>query len=266
MFDLALVEALLKSAACEAGANSYRLQKEGFDNYYKQGVVESAELFTSADLEAQRLVVDKLSTGFPEVAIIAEEQESHNITKLTFFTIDPIDGTLCFSRGGSGWGCALGFIADGSSVCGAIYAPGRSELAVARSGNGCFVNDVQVKFEGKGPKVVAIPLGPWSPPFMEESVIPALKSSGYSILEVNSVVEATLEFLMGRASLYIGAAEKIWDVGGAACMIEQAGGVCTDYTGKPLKWNSVFLPCLFARDREYLGDLLSAVDGVEIVF
>jgi len=261
--DLQAVRATLENSVKAAGVQSFNLQREGFSSQFKKGVTELREVVTSADLKAQELILGILRQAFATIPIIAEENGLHSFSSDSFFTVDPIDGTLAFSRGESGWGPQVGYIENRVSVAGAIYAPARGQLAVGCRGAGCVLNGEEVTLSGDGPDVVVIPLGPWSPPSIKASVIPSLKAKGYQVLEVRSVVEATVEFLMGRASIYVGAAEKIWDIGGAACLIEEAGGIVSDYQGRSLAWQEIFMPTLFARTASRLADLLYVVKEVK---
>jgi len=260
--NLQEIEATLEKAVKAAGAQSFSLQSAGFSSKFKEGVTELEEVVTSADLEAQELILGMLKQAFPATPIIAEENSLHTFSSNSFFTVDPIDGTLAFSRGESGWGPQIGYIENRVSVAGAIYAPVRDQLAVGRRGAGCILNGKEITLNGDGPDVVVIPLGPWSPPSIKASIIPNLQAKGYRVLEVSSVVEATMDFLMGKASIYVGAAEKIWDIGGAACLIEQAGGIVFDYQGSSPAWKELFMPTLFARTASRLDDLLDAVKEV----
>ena len=111
-------------------------EKTGYDG-------ESADLVTTADGKAQEIYLRSLRECFPNIGVIAEEEnlsiEAAPPTSDLYFTVDPLDGTKAFARRQStGIGTMLALINE-SEVLGAFvgdvmtqevygYRPGSSKV------------------------------------------------------------------------------------------------------------------------------------------
>jgi len=87
-------------------------------------------LFTNADLEAEKKVVEIIGSNFPDHKIFGEELGFQNKDSKTSFTwtIDPIDGTSAFINKEFTACVNLSLLKDNIAVLGIIYNPFTSEL------------------------------------------------------------------------------------------------------------------------------------------
>lgn len=250
---------VITQAAQAGGARAAEMQVNGFERFFKTGLTERNELLTSADLESQGIIIARLKDRYPEIPILAEEQDQHKIEHEAFFTIDPIDGTLCFADGDVGWGCTVGYIRSGYPKAGTLVAPRQHGLAWGWEQGGSFVNGRRVLFEDDGPKTVVAPVGPWTPPFVTDVALPRIEEQGYQIIRVRSVVDGIFQILLGNAAVYVGGAEKIWDIGGGGLLVSEAGGFSCNFKGEPVAWDQVLMPTLFARSQRRMDEIIPLV-------
>jgi len=249
---------VLEDAANLASSTALRMQKEGFENFSKAGSYSTEELFTSADVEAQRLVVEILTAKYPQIPIVAEEQTKPEIKTDKFFTIDPIDGTLAFASGGNGWGCMIGYIERGQPSAGVLSSPAKHGTAYASLGGGCYLDYKKVTLEKNAElKSLVIPYGPWTPDIIKEKVLPAFEKQGVAIIRADSALDGVFRLLKGEASLYIGCAERIWDVAAAAILVREAGGVICSSDGSDHSWSKIEVPSLMGVSREHIELVLT---------
>ena len=87
-------------------------------------------------------------------------------------------------------------------------------------------------------------------------VIPRLLERGFSLVPVRSVVDGVFNLLSGRAALYVGGGEKIWDVGGPRALVHAAGGVSRLTSGEAPTWNNLVAHTFFARSELRMRELL----------
>jgi myo-inositol-1(or 4)-monophosphatase len=110
------------------------------EHSYKYG----NELVTSADLKADRLIVDTIKAQFPDHYILSEESspELGDIDSLDqpVWIIDPIDGTVNFAHGHSQSAVSIAFASAGMVECGVVFNPFTDELFAARRGAGATLN------------------------------------------------------------------------------------------------------------------------------
>ncbi len=99
---------------------------------------------TDADIEAEAIILGDIKKHFPEDQILSEETLSDvNIEKLrqsTYWIVDPIDGTVNYSRGHRQCGVSIAIAEKGEVIVGVVYAPFDNELFHAIKGGGAFCN------------------------------------------------------------------------------------------------------------------------------
>jgi len=97
---------------------------------------------TQADLDANRLITDRLQERTPEIPIIAEESEIPDYDKRKhwhrFWLVDPLDGTKEFISQNGEFTVNIGLIQDGEPVLGVVYSPARELLYYADVDRGAF--------------------------------------------------------------------------------------------------------------------------------
>ena len=101
---------------------------------------------TEADREAERAIREVLREAYPEHAILGEEggREGNDQARLCW-VIDPIDGTIAFSRGLPLYSTLIALVEDGQTVAGLIDLPGLGERYTATLGGGCLRNGQPVR-------------------------------------------------------------------------------------------------------------------------
>ncbi|HLV22386.1 MAG TPA: inositol monophosphatase family protein [Polyangiaceae bacterium] len=136
---------VFRLAALQAGAVARYLQgKVGRERKAGQGSPE-AEALTAVDLATQDVILHQLRAHLPDVAVDAEEDTplvdafdppAHD---RSLVVIDPIDGTLNYSRGSRDYAVMGALIEDGLYRAAVIYFPEYEALYAAARGGGATV-------------------------------------------------------------------------------------------------------------------------------
>jgi 3'(2'), 5'-bisphosphate nucleotidase len=194
----------------------------------------------------------------------------------SFWTVDPLDGTKGYLRGGQ-FAVAIALVEDGRPVLGALVAPrlapsghdaGRGVVAVAVAGGGA----VQSPIDGWEPDRLSVrPWPPGAPVRVAGSVEKAHSASDSletmiaSIGRVEAVrIDSQAKYLLvarGDADCYVRLSpsadyrECIWDHAAGALVATEAGAVVTDARGRPMD---------FTEGRRLVGGtgVLCAVPGL----
>ncbi len=104
---------------------------------------------TEADRAAEQALRAALRQALPEAAILGEEFGSEGREGASLqWVIDPIDGTIAFSRGIPLFGTLLALLEDGEPVLGVIDCCAIDERTVGWKGGGCFRNGTPVRASG----------------------------------------------------------------------------------------------------------------------
>ncbi len=147
--DLAELSQVAINAARAAGqliAHYSQEQKDAIGVSYKQGVDSlAAQVVTEVDLKCEALILSHLEStlGRFDLALLSEESEDdrQRLTKDYFWCIDPLDGTLAFSRSQPGYSVSIALVSqEGTPQVGVVYDPSNQTLYSAIRGGGAMRN------------------------------------------------------------------------------------------------------------------------------
>jgi 3'(2'), 5'-bisphosphate nucleotidase len=109
-------------AAIAAGEAILKVYAEEFDISHKSDKTP----VTVADLAAERIILDRLMSAFPDIPCVAEELcEAEGMPACCdrFWAIDPLDGTREFIARNDEFAVLIALIEDGSPVLGVVHGP-----------------------------------------------------------------------------------------------------------------------------------------------
>lgn len=105
---------------------------------------------TAADIEVERVIVERITARYPEHGIIGEEKARLELKREFVWAIDPIDGTACFVAGLPSWGVSIGLLRHGLPYLGVFYMPIADEMYWSVPNGGAFLNDTPIHVAGPG--------------------------------------------------------------------------------------------------------------------
>jgi len=135
------VAALAKKAALAAGALIAHSRQTGDLHQQYKG---QQELVTSADLAADKLIINLITSHYPEHRILSEETytDKSQIQNLDepLWIIDPIDGTVNYAHGHFMVAVSIAFAIAGEVKVGIVYNPFLKEMYSVIKTQGSFLN------------------------------------------------------------------------------------------------------------------------------
>lgn len=188
---------------------------------------------TVADRDAERAARDWLSKHFPEDGILGEEYGLVRPEARRRWILDPIDGTKSFVRGVPLWGTLVA-VAEGDTVlAGAIYCPATRELVAAALGSGCWWNDTRCHVSATAALAEATVLTTDERFRDQPEHAAAWRRLGQQVAVSRTWGDCYGYLLVatGRAEVMVDAKMAIWDSAALQPVIEEAGGVFTDWAG-----------------------------------
>lgn len=208
------------------------------------------DLVTEADLASEKLIIERIKSHYPRHAILAEESGATEIVGGTSdwkWIIDPLDGTTNYAHGYPCFCVSIGLERAGSIEISVIYDPLRDEVFAAERGQGATLN-------GRSMRVSAV-----------EDLNSAMLCTGfpYNVRErpnferdfANFTMEAQAVRRDGSAAIdlaYVACGRfdgfwedglNAWDVAAGLLLIEEAGGLVTDFAGGKL---NIYTPKVLA--------------------
>jgi myo-inositol-1(or 4)-monophosphatase len=237
---MAALEALrdLAAAAAETGG---RIVREGAGS----GAQASAkglpgDYVTEVDLASERAIRQMLEEATPDISVVGEE--SGGETGDRYWLVDPLDGTVNYLHGFWAVGVSVALVEEGRPVAGAVHAPFLGTTWTASRGSGAWrrVGDGPAEPIRVGDRGVERAVVGTGFPFRHKELVPRyleafraaferfedLRRPGAAALDLAWVADGTFD---GFFELSLGA----WDVAAGAVLIQEAGGVVTDWSGGP---------------------------------
>ena len=110
------------------------------------------DLLTTMDTTIEKYLISSLSKDFPGVKIVSEEFNSKVKAEGTYFSVDPVDGTVNFANNLIDlWAIQIAYVENDVTVASAIYLPKFGEYYAAK-GVGAFKNGKSFKVQQKSPE------------------------------------------------------------------------------------------------------------------
>ena len=190
---------------------------------------------TRADREAEAVARDWIGRRFPNDAIRGEELGWEQKAGGRRWIIDPIDGTRSFVRGVPLWGSLVALEENGVIIAGAINCPATGDFLVAARGAGCWHNGSRTSVSTTGTFATATILTTDSRFRAHPARLQRWTELGSKVANARSWGDCYGYVLVatGRADLMVDDRMSPWDVAALIPVIEEAGGVFTDWEGRP---------------------------------
>ena len=210
------------------------------------------DLVTQYDKEVQERLRKGLLEIMPDAHFVGEEGTTQTFAPAgKFFIVDPIDGTTNFVKDYHFSCISVALVIDNTAELGVIYNPYADEMFWAQRGQGAFCNGkrLHVSNEPLENGIVVFGTAPYHEELSEKTFQLAY---GYfkKALDIRRSGSAALDLCTiaaGRAELFFELFLSPWDFAAGALMVTEAGGLVSDYDGRPLVYDR---PCsVLARNR-----------------
>ncbi|MBW4706578.1 3'(2'),5'-bisphosphate nucleotidase CysQ [Roseobacter sp. YSTF-M11] len=193
---------------------------------------------TEADLAVNTMLESVLRSARPSYGWLSEETEDSaaRMSCDTVFIIDPIDGTRSFVEGSRTWAHSVAIAHHGQITAAAVYLPMRDKLYSAALGEGAFHNGERIAVS-RAPELNSAQILATKPAVAPDhwpAGLPGFTRSHRPSLayRLGLVAEAKFDAMLTFRPTWE------WDIAAGALIVTEAGGLCTDKTGAPLRFNN----------------------------
>lgn len=205
---------------------------------------DNNQVLTEADLAIGKSIISLIRAEYPKHNVIDEESGVIDSGSEFTWVIDPIDGTSNFAQGVPLYAISIGLLQNNTPLAGGIALPAFSEICVAEKSHGAFCNDQKLAVNKEAKllsSLVAYGIDGHqeNPQFTRDEC----KLLGELILNIRNLRASgsILDGIMvakGKYGGYLCRTSKIWDNVGLHSIIEEAGGIYTDFFGKPIDYTN----------------------------
>ena len=202
------------------------------------------DLVTEADRQSESLIVSMIRRQFPDHDILAEEDDYGRQGSEYRWIIDPLDGTTNYAHGFPWFSVSIGLEIRGRLELGTVYNPYVGEMYFAHRGAGAYLNERRLRVS--------------SIDTLEQSLL----ATGFAYDHKKSRANnhdffvrfqhaaqacrrpgvASLDLACVAAGRFDGFWEmklKPWDLAAGILLVEEAGGLVTDFDGRQMTLDSL---------------------------
>lgn len=260
MQNLEQLTRLVCQIAREAG--SYIRKERASFSLEKVERKHAHDYVSYVDKGSEQLIVRALRELLPEAGFITEEGSAGHTDEQYVWVVDPLDGTTNFIHGFAPYAVSIALCKGREIVVGVVYEIVSDECFYAWEGGGAFVNERPIRV---GTSAINDALLCLQLPYNSDAykpIISKLLNRFYgnvgSIRMIGSAAMALCYVAAGRLDAYAERYIGQWDYMAGALIVQEAGGIVTDYQGSSdfTRGDSVV-----ATNGVIHNDLLEAVRG-----
>lgn len=193
------------------------------------------DFVTEVDKLSEEVIIQHIQKAYPRHAIISEEcgalgNESGEYT----WIIDPLDGTKNYIMGFPHFAISIAVVKQDQLEAACIYDPIRQELFTAAKGKGAQLNNKRIRVSATT-KLDSALVGTGFPFLNTDAQSAYLKQFNNilpNVADIRRAGAAALDLAYvaaGRLDAFWEPTLKSWDIAAGALLIQEAGGVITDY-------------------------------------
>ena len=220
--------------AIDASNAAARLIRSYFKGNFNVDIKEDMTPVTEVDIKAENTIKDIILNAFPDYGFYGEETCRENKNSEYTWLVDPIDGTKGFVRGYPFFSTQIALMHHEEIILGVSNAPIFDEVIFAEKGKGAWMNNKQIHISNTKDIVSStISTGNLKTIALSENwmnlgkiVSKADRIRGYGDFYHYHLLAS------GKIDVVIESDVNILDVAALSLIIEESGGVFTDFQGK----------------------------------
>lgn len=249
--DLSKYLEVAREAALRAGV----VLKEHFGKVCPSMIDEKAknDYVTEVDKKSEEIIKGYIKAHFSNHNILAEESLEEKGTSDFLWIIDPLDGTLNYIHGLPSFAISIALKIEENLVVGLIYESLRENIYSAIRGRGAFKNGKRIRvslFSTLSTVLIATGF-PYRIKDIIDPYLKVFKDFFMSATGIRRGGSACLDLAYTAEGIFGGFFEcalSPWDMAAGALLVEEAGGIVTDFKG----------------DKQYLktGNIVAGAKGV----
>ncbi|MFQ5761424.1 MAG: inositol monophosphatase family protein [Candidatus Bathyarchaeia archaeon] len=252
---------LLREIAREAG----RQLESNFRKPIAGSVLQQKTRFdysTPIDKLVEDGIIRRLKEAGVDCRVVAEETGEIALgSSDCTLVVDPLDGTVNYSRGDPDFCVGLALKVGGNFTFAIVYAPHHDEFFEAERGKGAFLNGERITVSGRSDFDNSVLAFEWW--YTDEEAEAGARCFKRLLCECTRNIKANYADLLDLAYLACGRRDGLvfaynkaepWDIAPGAFIVEEAGGIVTDGKGNP--WHN-FTNSLIAGNPSMHAKLLS---------
>jgi len=222
-----------------------------------------ANFATAADHAAEIEILKRLRAYDRAIPILAEESADRKLRSAPrLWVVDPLDGTLNFSRAIPFYCVAIAYVEDGKARAAAVYAPRTAELFVAHEGGGTKLHGAKISVSAvaRAADAFAVTSLAFKAASRKDSRFTAMNATVARLRVIGSAALEICYVACGKFDLFVHEALAPWDIAAAQLIAREAGAAVRSLkTGADAAWDE---PQVAIGNPKIVDDLFAKVPSL----
>ncbi len=225
----------LEEAARKAGEIMLSAARQDLQAEEKEGDHNPVTVY---DKKIQAFLQEQLYSLCPSAGFLGEEGDTSCDVNGLYWVVDPIDGTSNFIHDYRQSTVSIALYEGETPVLAVVANPYQNEVFTAEKGKGAYVNGKPIRVSKRPVESALIGFGttPYERKFADFT-FEAAKRAYLPVRDIRRSGSAALDLAhiaCGRLDGFFEARLSFWDFAAGRLLIEEAGGVASDFAGAPL--------------------------------
>ncbi len=194
------------------------------------------DLVSYVDKQSEHMLVEQLSRVMSHAGFLTEEKTVQQTDAEFQWIIDPLDGTTNFIHGIPAFSVSIALAHEGEIVAGVVHEVTRDECFNAWKGGGAFLGDTPIKVSNvsklsDGLFITGLPVQGFDQKQGYLRILSDLMEDSHGVRRLGSAATDLAYVACGRAEGFYECNLNPWDVAAGALILQEAGGIVTDFRG-----------------------------------
>lgn len=238
--------------------------RDGFGkNFQIEYKTNEKNLVTEIDKKSEQAIMDFISKKYPTHNILTEESGEHKKDSEYLWVIDPLDGTTNFAHGLPIFAVSIGVMRKNEIIAGVVYDIMTNIFYSSEKGSGAFANDKKLNVSSNENLGLAVLVTgfPYNVADNPDKAFERFESLTKQARAVRRLGSAAIDFCYVASGVFDGFWEVSlhpWDICAGKLIVEEAGGLVTDFNGKKI---DIFSQQILASNKKIHQQL---IDGLRV--
>jgi len=205
-------------------------------NLHLEFKTNESDLVTEVDKNSEKMIVDFIQKKYPSHGIITEEGGSLSSKSEYNWVIDPLDGTVNFAHGLPLFAVSIGIQKNDETIAGVVFDIMQDMLYSAELGSGAVQNGKPIKVSNNENlrQALLVTGFPYDVAENPENALGKFTAFTKAARGIRRLGSAAIDFCYVANGVFDGFWEvhlKPWDMCAGKLIVEEAGGMVTDFNG-----------------------------------
>jgi myo-inositol-1(or 4)-monophosphatase len=210
-------------------------------SYYNKNIAvdfkSEIDPVTDADRASQEAIFKRIKKSFPGHAVLGEEGKQQDESSEYRWIVDPLDGTVNFIHNLPLFSVSVALMHNGEVVAGVVHAPLMRETFVAQKGAGAYCNGKRIAVSDKSTLLKSLVVTGFaytvhSKPGTVMERFARVVGKAQGVRRFGSAAIDLSYVAAGRFEAFWEEGLGAWDVAAGALIVQEAGGLVTDFDNK----------------------------------